>query len=242
MELKKQKVAVIAGATGGIGREVAALFLEAGMTLYLLGRNFDALRSYLDMSGNLDNKNVNFCTVDLNKEDAINDAIELIDEANIDFFIYCAAYYSHSAIKNADISDLDRSYRVNMRAPYLLTQKLLPKLIAGNGVIAFLNSSVVISSDKDSLLHYASTKSGLKTMADCLRREVNNMGVRVVTFILGKVATSMQQKACEYQGIPYKPDKMIQPKQAAKFIYQTVSAPDSMEVTDVYIRPSVSYN
>src|SRR5699024_10512039 len=118
--------------------EVAALFLEAGMILYLLGRDFDPLHDHLDLDGDTANGRVNFCRVDLNSENEITNAVEEIDEDHIDFFIYCAAYYSHSSLKHADVSDLDRSYRVNMRAPYLLTQKLLPKLIAGSGTITFL--------------------------------------------------------------------------------------------------------
>lgn len=241
MNLKEQKTAVIVGATGGIGREVATHLLDAGMNLYLMGRKIDALRSHLNLSENIEDKMVNYCKVDLNSEDQIINAIDSIQEQEIDFFIYCAANFSYGSFENANIDDFDKSYRVNMRAPYLLIQKILPKIISAKGVIAILNSNVVMNSGNENLLHYASTKSGLKTMADCLRQELNNEEVCVVTFLMGKVATSMQQRVLEQKGLPYKAEKMVQPKQVAKLIYQTLTVSDGMEITDIHVRPSVKY-
>ena len=241
MSSKIRKTAVITGSTGGIGSELAALFLETGMTLYLWGRNFEVLRTRLGLSGDMENKNVHFCKVDLNEENEINKTVELIYEDKIDYLIHGAAFFSRGSFKNTDISELDRSYRVNLRAPYLITQRLLPKLVAGNGVITFLNSSAVTGSVNKNSMHYASTKAAMKSMADCLRQEVNSQGVKVVTYFLGKVATPMQQKACENKGIPYKPEKMILPRDAAKLIFDTITPPVSIEITDLHIRPPEPY-
>lgn len=237
------KTAVITGATGGLGREIAAAFLRDGMTVYALGRNFDVLRSMIESEQETKKGKAHYCKVDLNDEVQILETVKLInEEEKIDYLVHGAAFYNYGALENTDVIDLDRSYRVNVRAPYLLTQQLLPKLITAGGTIVFLNSSVVTGSGKKNLAHYASTKSALKSMADCLRQEVNSKGVRVITFILGKVATAMQKKACDYDDKAYKPGKMIQPDDAAKIIFQAVSAPESLEFTDLYVRPSVSYD
>src|SRR5699024_9882026 len=140
-------------------------------------------------------------------ENEISQMVESIDEPAIDYFIYCAGYYSCRSLQNDRVDNLDRAYRINMRAPYLLVQQLLPKMTAA-GVMAFLNSSAATGSGKKNLIDYSSTKSGLKTMVDCIRQEVNNK-VNVVNFYLGKVATSMQQQACRQQGLAYKPERMI---------------------------------
>lgn len=237
------KNAVITGATGGLGREIALVFLTEGISVYLLGRNFDALQSLIKEKQEIINAKVHYCQVDLNEEDQILETVKQInEEEKIDYLVHGAAFYSYGALDDADITDLDRSYKVNVRAPYLLTQQLLPKLITAGGMIVFLNSSVVTGSGKENLAHYASTKSALKSMADCLRQEVNSKGVQVITIMLGKVATAMQQKACDYEGKPYKPDKMIQPEEAANLIYQAVSIPNNMGITDLHIRPSVRYD
>lgn len=242
MSSTTQKTAVITGATGGLGREVSACFIRAGFSVYLLGRNIDSLRSFIESENGIKNGNIHFCNVNFIDEDQILETIKSINkEEKIDFLIHGAAFYSYGKFERTDISDLDRSYKVNVRAPYFLTQQLLPKLISAGGVIAFINSSIVSGSGKKNLTNYASTKSALKSMADCLRQEVNSQGVRVINFMLGKVATPMQQKACKYEGIPYKPEKMIKPEEAAKLIFQTVSISDDMEITDLHIRPSVSY-
>lgn len=241
-EHKITKTAVITGATGGIGKEVSAYFLNSGVTVYMLGRNFKKVRPFIAQFGKNNNANVHFCKVDFNNETKLIETIKLIKkERKIDFLIHTAAFYSHGEFKNSSISDLDKSYRVNMRAPYILSQEFLPQLISSKGVIIFINSSIVSLGGKKRLAQYASTKSALKSMADCIRQEVNSEGVRVFTIILGKTATPMQKKACECEDIPYEPEKMIHPREAAKIIYQMASVSDSMEITDLHIRPSISY-
>ena len=242
MSSKTRKTAVITGATGGLGREISACFIRAGVSVYLLGRNIDSLKSFIESEGLAKNGNIHFCKVDFNDDGQISETIKSInEEEQVDFLIHGAAFYSYGKFERTDLSDLDRSYKINVRAPYLLTNKLLPKLISADGVIAFINSSVVNSSGKKNLTNYASTKSALKSMADCIRQEVNSQGVRVITYFLGKVATSMQKKACKYEGIPYKPEKMIQPTDVAKLIYDTATMPNSIEITDLHIRPPVPY-
>ena len=243
MDKNHTKTAIITGATGGLGREIVIAFLRAGISVYALGRNFEALRSMIESEQKPNNVKAHFCEVDLNDENQILKTIKLINkEDRISFLVHGAACYSYGALETSNLSDLDRSYRVNVRAPYLLTQQLLPKLITAGGIIVFLNSSVATGTGKENLTHYASSKSALKSMADCLRQEVNSKGVRVITFMLGKVATAMQQKACEYENKTYKPEKMIQSSEAAKIIFEAASAPDSLEITDLHIRPSVGYN
>jgi len=239
---ENKKTAVITGATGGIGSELAATIVNEGATVYLLGRHFKELKTLEVIKRGQRDGRVHFCQVDFNNENEIIDTIQQINlEDKIDYLIHGAAFYNYTSFQQSDLSELDRAYRINLRAPYLLTLHLIPKVVSCRGTIVFLNTSVITGQGSENLVQYASTKAALKTMADSIRRESSKDGIRVLTIFLGKTATPMQEKACELQGLPYKPECMIQSEDAAKLIYQAILTPESAEITELYIRPSVSY-
>lgn len=234
--------AVITGATGGIGRELSLLLLRQGIRCYLVGQNFSALKSLLEKDAAINQDLYRLCTVDLADESEIQQFVQTVKkEAGIDYLVHGAAYFCHGSFREGNVENLDRSYRVNVRAPYLLTQHLLPDLISKKGRIIFLNSSAVLDSKRTKVMEYMTTKAALSVMADGIREGINEDGIQVMTLYLGKVATEMQQKACKYEGIPYHPEKMIQPKELAEVIYQLLTAPESTEITEMHIRPPVSY-
>ncbi len=82
---------------------------------------------------------------------------------------------------------------MNVRAPYILTQALLPMLKARRGQVVFINSSSGIIA-KPRSAQYDSTKHALEAIADSLRGEVNAHGVRVLSVYLERTVTKMQER------------------------------------------------
>ena len=141
----------------------------------------------------------------------------------------------------ASVADFDRQYAINVRAPYVRTQLLLPKLIATQGQIVFINSSAGVVAHRLKVGQYAATKHALKAIADNLRHEVNQEGVRVLTVYLGRTATPMQQAIFQDEGRPYHPEALIQPVDVASVVINVLCLPRTVEVTDVSIRPVVNF-
>jgi len=141
-----------------------------------------------------------------------------------------------SPIEKASASDFDELYRLNVRAPYLLTQALIPMLRAQKGQVVFLNSTVGLRS-KARIAQYAATKHALKAVADSLREELNEAGVRVLSVFLGSTATPMQERIHKIEGRIFRPELLCQPSDVASIVISSLLLPKTAEVTDIIIRP-----
>src|SRR5262249_46693541 len=89
----------------------------------------------------------------------------------VDVVVHCAGLVSQSRLQHAQIEDLDREYFLNVRAPYLLTQALLPFLKTSRGQVVFVNSSAGLTARRPEIGQYAATKHALRAIADSLREE-----------------------------------------------------------------------
>jgi short-subunit dehydrogenase len=138
----------------------------------------------------------------------------------------------------AQLEDFDLQYKVNVRAPYALTQRVLPFLVAARGNVVFINSMVGLAAKRADVGQYSATKHALKAVADSLREEVNPRGVRVLTMYIGSTATPMQEALFKQEGAPYCPEILMQPEDVASVLIHTLGLAATAEVTDISIRPS----
>jgi NADP-dependent 3-hydroxy acid dehydrogenase YdfG len=174
--------------------------------------------------------------VDLTRDGDIQDlTTALLRECrDIDLLIHCAGVLVTGQIESTPVESFDWQYRTNVRAPYFLTQALLPMLRARQGQIVFLNSSV---SGRANIGQYAATKHALKALADSLREEVNTAGVRVLSVYPGRTAGSMQAALHAIEGKVYCPERLMQPEDVAQMVIHALGLPRSAEVTDIHLRP-----
>jgi NADP-dependent 3-hydroxy acid dehydrogenase YdfG len=155
----------------------------------------------------------------------------------LDILVHSAGIIHQNTIESGPIEDLDVQYATNVRAPYLLTQRLLQLLTAARGQVAFINSSVGLAATRANVGQYAATKHALKAIADSLREEVNPRGIRVLTVYLGRTATPMQEEVSRQEGKAYRPEALLQPEDVALVVVHALTLPSSAEVTDISIRP-----
>jgi NADP-dependent 3-hydroxy acid dehydrogenase YdfG len=87
---------------------------------------------------------------------------------------------------------------------------------------------------------YASTKHGLKALADSLREEVNSRGVRILSIFPGRTATPTQEKVHAGEGRPYRPERLLQPEDVAAVVINALCLPRTAEVTEIKIRPMLN--
>jgi NADP-dependent 3-hydroxy acid dehydrogenase YdfG len=123
-----------------------------------------------------------------------------------------------------------------VRAPYLLTQLLLPALLDASGDIVFLNSSVVFF-PRPNLSQFAATQHALRGLADTLRAELNSEGVRVLTLYAGRTATQRQERLFREEGRPYTSERLLQPEDIASCLVNALALPRTAEVTEIRVRP-----
>lgn len=232
------KVAVITGASSGIGQAIALALAGQGATLCLVGRSLEKLETVAGRA-RASASQVRCYPVDLMIDHDIQRLAGCLmrDFGKLDILIHSAGFLSLGPLEKASLEDLDRHYRINLRAPYALTQALLPMLRPAQGQIVFINSSVAMMNGRAAQSQYAATKHGLKAMADSLREEVNADGIRVLSVYPGRTATPMQARVHELEGGVYRPERLMQSGDIAHTVVNALALPPSAEVTDIRIRP-----
>jgi NADP-dependent 3-hydroxy acid dehydrogenase YdfG len=238
MPIFADQVAIITGASSGIGNAIAFTLADQGAIVCLIGRDLDRLKTATESIA--DKSKIFYYQADLLVDKDIHRSIAAIKSAHerIDILIHSAGIISLGNLETAPIADFDRQYRLNVRAPYLLTQQLLDSVKVSQGQIVFINSSVC-QNIRAGISQYTATKQALKAIADCLRAEVNVDGVRVVSFYVGQTATPMQAALYDTAGRTYQPELLLQPQDIADTVLHTISLSPTAEITDVHIRPLI---
>lgn len=226
------QTALITGGSRGIGLAIAAALAEAGVRLHLVARSKDTLESARQMLP--DTTEVTIHPIDLTDDTALAELTETLPP--IDILVHNAGYVQLGSVAEAALTALDSHYRLNVRAPYALTQLLLPGLTERQGQIVFINSGAGLTANPN-WSQYAMSKFALRALADSLRAEVAPQGIRVISVYPGRTASDMQQQVREMEGETYDPSRFIQPQDIAATLLHALKLPSSAQITDLTIRP-----
>lgn len=239
MSVFSNQIAVVTGASSGIGKAITLGLAGQGATLCLVGRKLGTLESVVQSSRTISPRVLSY-HADLTKDEEIRKLVTSLerDVGCIDLLIHSAGGIALGQLESASVENLDWQYRINVRGPYLLTQALLPMLRTRRGQIVFINSRAGLSANAAES-QYSATKHALKALADSLRAEVNPYEIRVLSVFLGNTATPMQAAVHRMKDRIYRPELLIQPDDVASVVLNTLSLPRTAEVTDISIRPLI---
>ena len=239
LDLENQ-VAVVTGASSGIGKAIASGLADKKVNLCLIGRNVDELEKQKEILIQ-NSPNVAICRADFTKEKDIESVSSFVlkEFGTVNILIHSAGFLSTGTIDNAALDRLNLHFKVNFYAPYIITQSLLPALKENQGQIVFLNSSAIQRAIPN-LVQYSSTKFALKGLADILREEINPYGVRVLSIFPGQTATSMQKKLYTEKHKTYEPERLLQPGDISDVVIHSLMLSKTAEITEIYIRPMLS--
>ncbi|MGH7824068.1 MAG: SDR family oxidoreductase [Candidatus Binatia bacterium] len=231
------KLAVVTGASSGIGKAIAGELSARGAAVCLLGRRLETLQTVARTMQ--ENARTLAYQIDLTAPEQIESFADSFsrDCGQVDMLVHSAGVIAFGSLETASVRDLDRQFNVNVRAPYLLTRALLPMLKSRQGQIVFINSSAGLSPVANSG-QYSATKHALKAVADTLREEINSHGVRVLNVFAGRTATPMQATVHAYEDRPYRPEKLMKPEDVASMVAHALSFPTNVEVTAIHMRSS----
>ena len=209
------QVAVITGAGGGIGRDIAQRLAREGMKLVLLGGNHpEKLQKVRELTGlGQDCRIIPGNLTDFQKlEDLARQAVDAFGA--VDVLINNAGMALNCPFSQVEQEQFDQIMAINVKVPYFLTQNLLPALKASRRGTIINIASVVAHSGYPMQSAYAASKHALLGFTKSLAREVYGDGVRVHALCPGGVYTDMVKVARP----DLTPEGMITPDEIAELI------------------------
>jgi len=179
-----EKVIVITGANGGLGRALAQSFAAEGHHVVMLGRSLDKVRAVADAIG----QRTEAIACDVASTDSVRSAFEEIAQSHpqIDVLINNAAVFQPFLIEEASDEQILSSVLTNLAGPILCARSAIPLLRRGGHIINVSSESVQVPFPH--LLLYQSTKAGLERFSEGLRDELAPRGVRVSVVRAGQMA------------------------------------------------------
>lgn len=184
------KVAIITGASSGIGAATAQAFATAGAAVVAVGRDAKRLRSVSDaieMTG----AEVEVVSADLTCEADIHGLVEssVGRFGRVDVLVHSAGIFIPAKFVDTSPEELDRHWNVNVRAPFLLTQATLPHLRPGSSII-FVTSTVARIGFSTTAA-YSASKAAVDGMMRVMAIELAPRGICVNGVAPGWTATPM---------------------------------------------------
>jgi len=188
----KGKVAIVTGASSGIGRTLSIRLSRLGAKVVLAARNegkLAGLQKEIQSNGN----EAIFVKTDVSRrEDVKNLVKEAMDKwGRIDVFVANAGQYIQGYTEDTGEDTFQKSFKVNFFGSFHAVKEILPIMTdQGSGHIAFINS---LDSKKGIVGDgpYVAAKSALSGFGDVLRQEVKKSGIHVLTVYPGRVDTPM---------------------------------------------------
>jgi len=193
MELEG-KVAIITGATSGIGRATALKFAKAGASVAAVGRKKEALQ---DIQDKLRELNVGVLAVqgDVTRE---AEARLVVAEAvqkfgGIDVLVNSAGILTNGTIEDTSLDAWDKMMNLNLRSVFYLMQQAIPHLEKRGGNVVNV-SSVTGLRAFPGVLAYCVSKAGLDQLTRCAALELAPKGIRVNAVNPGVVVTNIHRR------------------------------------------------
>ncbi|VDN03545.1 unnamed protein product [Thelazia callipaeda] len=187
------KVALVTGATSGIGYSTAVLFHELGASLIVTGRNIDRLKALENRLK--DGKGQVLAVVaDLTNEEDIRELAKAVVAKfhTLDILVNNAGIIDRGTIEDTTLERYDRIMSTNLRSVFYLTQLLVPHLIASKGSIVNVSSVNGIRSFPG-VLAYNISKAGVDQLTRCIALELAPKGVRVNSVNPGVTKTDLHK-------------------------------------------------
>jgi 3-oxoacyl-[acyl-carrier protein] reductase len=227
------KVALVTGAGRGIGRAIALDLAKSGCRSILAARTtaeLEEVRREIEDSGG----RATAIAADLTSDEAIDALVVESRRAcgSVDILINNAGWGRRAPVTKMDPDDLDRTLRLNLRAPILLARRLVPDMIAkGEGAVINIGSVSGKSGEANGAA-YSASKFGLIGFSQSLYEEVREHGIKVSVILPGFVDTPLIPPNRQLDR-----SKMIQAGDVAETVRYILTSPPTACPVEITIRP-----
>jgi NADP-dependent 3-hydroxy acid dehydrogenase YdfG len=234
------KIALVTGASSGIGAATARAMAAAGATVVAGARRVDRLKELAATAGG----EVLPVELDVADQQSVREAVATAvgHFGGLDVVVNNAGVMLSGPIVGADTAEWDRMVATNLLGTLYVTHAALPHLLARKGTVVQISStSGRIASAMGGV--YAATKFGVNAFTESLRQEVTERGVRVVTIEPGMVDTELADHIGD-EAIREMAKKMagsmrtLRAEDVAAAVVYAVGQPEHVAVNEILLRPT----
>lgn len=230
MTVLTDKVAVVTGASSGIGEAIATLLHEEGVKVILAGRNKDKLQN---VANQLAQDSVKVVPTDVTNKEEVDELIKIAQQTfgGLDIVINSAGQMLSSKITDYQVDEWDSMIDVNIKGTLYTAQAALPTMLEqSSGHLINIASISGFEVTKSSTI-YSATKAAVHTITQGLEKELAKTGVKVTSISPGMVDTAITAA--------YNPSdrKKLNPQDIAEAVLYALTQPSHVNVNEITVRP-----
>ncbi|MEO9884288.1 MAG: SDR family oxidoreductase [Balneola sp.] len=228
----KSKIAIVTGASSGIGAEFSRDLVEKGAKVYGLARSIDKLTEIKKQLGD------QFIPVqqDVTNSKELEKWVDktFSNEHTPDILINNAGLGYFANVDDLKIEEWDKMLNVNLSAIFYLTRLIVPLMKQNDNICHIVNiSSIAGLMGNPQISAYNATKYGLRGFSDSLFKELRYDGIKVSCFFPGSIATNFFDAIDEVDQHP----NMMQASDVSNTLIHVLETPDNFLINEIIMRP-----
>lgn len=228
-------VAVVTGASSGLGAHFSRMLVDEGTTVYGLARSTDKLWALQDDLGD----SFRPLSCDLQNEEQVQDAFGTVESeaGRLDVLINNAGLGQFGPVDDLDTEAFDVQMETNVRGVYLCTREAVPTMRAQNEERGFGGHIVNVASiagllGNPNISAYNASKFAVRGFSEAVMKEVREDGIRVTCIYPGSVDTNFFDVA----GVEMT-ENPLQPEDVAATVRHVLEARTNHLISEVVMRP-----
>lgn len=222
------KICIITGASRGIGKAIALRLAASGSHLYLLGRDKKALEK---VHKQIEERGAKGTTLvcDFSQPESLEILCEKIEAPRIDLLVNNAGMAVVKPFEQLTLEEWNRTFAVNVTAPFFLLKQLIDKFSSGASVVNIL--SVAARTGYPQWSSYCMSKFALDGFARSVREELRPRNIRVINIYPAATDTDLWNK------VPgdWPRETMMSADEVAAAVEFALGRPASILVEDITI-------
>ncbi|MGW8037644.1 SDR family oxidoreductase [Staphylococcus xylosus] len=229
----KNKVAIVTGASSGIGASIAETLSQHGVKVVLTGRNETRLSDVAKQLRENSQSEIDTHIVDVTQKDEVAKLVKETENkfGRVDILVNCAGLMLSSAITDGDVEAWENMIDVNVKGTLYGINAVLPIFLnQSTGHIINIASISGFEVTKQSTL-YSASKAAVHTITQGLEKELAKTGVRVTSISPGMVDTPLSGNT------DWGSRKKLDPQDIAETVVYALQQPSHVNINEVTVRP-----
>jgi len=225
------KIAIVTGASSGIGSAFSHALIKKGATVYGLARSTDKLQKVKDELGD----RFKPVTMDITDHNAIEKWVDetFSEHYQPDILVNNAGLARFASVDELSVDEWETMIKTNLSGIFYMTRQLVPLMKQNKSVCHVVNiASIAGKVGNPNMTGYNASKFGVRGFSEALFKEVRYDGIKVTCFYPGSIATNFFDRVDMQTH-----SNMMQPGDVADVLINVLETPDNFLINDITMRP-----